>query len=100
MQAEGGGASQPGTGNDGGEGKPEEGAERGRHPGPHHPTQSRLLWAAGEGRCRLVRLPQMSTATINPCPCVCSRLRSCGGPRSLHLSPAATPVTQSRAPCR
>lgn len=100
VQGKGGGASQPGTGNDGGEGEPEEGAERGGHPGPHHPTQSGLLWFPGEGRCSLVWLPQMSTATINPCPCVCSRLQFCGGPRSLRLSPAATPVTQSRAPCR
>lgn len=32
--------------------------------------------------------------------CVCSRPQSCDGPRSLRPSPAATPATQSPAPCR
>lgn len=55
LQAEGGRAGQPGTGTDGGAGEPEEGPERGGHPGPHHPTQSWLRRTPGQDPQRSAR---------------------------------------------
>lgn len=117
MPAEGGGASEPGAGADGGEGELKEGPERRRHSGPHHRTQSRLDRAPGQALnsrnsvlshgalwqrrdvlfcvfCGIFVIRQ-----IIAFPLCRSPRRCCDGRRSPLRSPAATPATPSPVRC-